>query len=67
MSIFLGMGINLYNLCTIIILQFPGMYLFAIYNLKVFIRDYVKNVIVKKSFIEGTIPAVFSLVKIIGK
>ena len=38
---FHGMGINLDKLCTIIIFQFPGMYLFVIDNLKVLITDYV--------------------------
>ena len=35
------MGINLDKLCPIIILQFPGMYLFVIDNLKVLITNYV--------------------------
>ena len=36
-----GMGINLDKLCPIIILQFPGTYLFVSDNLKVFITDYM--------------------------
>ena len=34
-------AINLDKPCAIIIFQFPGIYLFVIYNLKVLVTDYV--------------------------